>query len=63
MKLYKYMLIVFIVYLLGITNNIKAFSLLNKNNKFDEIKSDFIKNLEQNKLVTYMKKNKLKVNR
>ena len=46
-----------------ISNNytISSFSLLNKNNKFEEIKNDFVTQVEKNKLITYMKKSKLDV--
>jgi hypothetical protein len=61
LKTYKFFLILFFVDLIKIENQVKTFSLINKNNKFDEIKSYFISNVEKNKLATYMKRNKIKV--
>lgn len=58
---YKFILILICIEFLLRENRINSFSILNKNNKFDEIKTDFISNVEKNKLATYMKKNKLKV--
>lgn len=57
----KFLLILFFVQLYFRENIIMTFSLLNKNNKFDQIKSDFILNVEKNKILTIMKKNKIKV--
>jgi len=61
LKTYKFFLILFFIELIELENQVKTFSLINKNNKFDEIKSYFIANVEKNKLATYMKRNKIKV--
>lgn len=58
---YKFIFILFFVDFLCSENKVFTFSLLNKNNKFDEIKADFIVKVEKNKLATYMKRNKIKV--
>ncbi len=58
---YKFILILFFVDFLCRENKVFSFSLLNKNNKFDEIKADFTTQVEKNKLATYMKRNKIKV--
>ena len=51
----------FLLELLFNDNKINSFSLLNKNNKYDEIKNNFIKEVEKNKLISYIKKTKLDV--
>lgn len=63
-KFQKFKLSLFVFFLLFLSSNysIEAFSLINKNNKFEEMKQNFITNIEKNKFMTYFIKNKIKVN-
>ena len=60
---HKYIRIFLLLEFMFNKNIVNSFSLLNKNNKFDDIKNNFIKEVEKNKLISYMKKTKLDVNK
>lgn len=61
LKNYKISLLLFYLYFIARDCYVDSFSLLNKNNNFEEIKQDFISKVENNKILTYVKKGKIKV--
>lgn len=59
---YKFLLILLFVYNYFPYNQITSFTIMNKTNNIEDIKEDFTSKVEKNKLITYLKKIKIKVN-
>ena len=59
---YKFLLILLFVFYYFQYNQITSFIILNKTNNIEDIKEDFTSKVEKNKLITYLKKIKIKVN-